>query len=472
MPDLQSITLFAAIYAVIEVVAMLLAADAIMRARSPNAAIAWSISLVTLPLLVIPLYLIFGRSQFHGYAEAIREKQALVEEPLTEWYRRMAELEAELPPSCKPIGRMVKGLTTIPFTHGNEVSLLVDGAKTYQSMLEAIATAESYILVQFYIVKEGEVSTRLKNALIERAQEGITVCFLYDEIGSWKLSQDYLDDLKKAGVAVSGFKTTQGKQNRFQINFRNHRKLLVVDGKAGFIGGHNLADEYLDYRDTHIRIEGPATQQIQLTFMKDWFWATRQIPETGATIMPSLIGKSAVSIISTGPADIHSDCSVLFLTLINSARERVWITSPYFVPDEVMVRALQAAAIRGVDVRIILPGKADHRIVELASFTYYPRMIECGVKLFRYQKKFLHQKVILIDDQLAGVGTVNLDNRSLYLNFEASALIADQSFVNQIVSMLEADLEESDLVCREQFEEKPIYFRVAARVAALASPLL
>ena len=472
MVDLQSITLFAVIYAVIELFAILLAADAIMRARSPNAAIAWSISLVTLPVLVVPFYLIFGRSQFRGYAEAIREKQALVEEPLAEWYRRMGDLEAELPPSCKPVGDMVTGLTGVPFTHGNEVSLLIDGAKTYQSMLEAVATAEFYILVQFYIVKEGEVSTQLKDALIERAEEGINVNFLYDEIGSWKLPQDYLDDLKDAGVEVSGFKTTQGKQNRFQINFRNHRKLLVVDGKVGFIGGHNCADEYLEYRDTHIKIEGPAAQQIQLTFMKDWFWATRQIPEVGSIITPSIVGRNAVSIISTGPADRHSNCSVLFLTLINTARERVWITSPYFVPDEVMVRALQAAAVRGVDVRIILPGKADHQFVELASFTYYPRMIDCGVKLFRYQEKFLHQKVILIDNHLAGVGTVNLDNRSLYLNFEASALIADQTMVKDVESMLEADLESSDLVCREQFEDKPIYFRVAARVAALASPLL
>ena len=450
MIDFQSITLFALIFSVIELVAIGLAVDAIMRAQSPNAAIAWSISLVTFPFLTIPLYLVFGRSRFLGYSEAIREKLLLVEEPLTRWYQKMGSLESELEQGLQPISKLVRGLTGIPFTRGNRVTLLMDGKITYQSMFEAISKAQNFVFIQFYIVNNGKVSEQLKELLIKRAQEGIKIYFLYDEIGSWKLQQDYLDELAENSIAVSGFKTTQGKRNRFQINFRNHRKLLIVDGCIGFIGGHNLGDEYLEYRDTHIKIEGHGAQQIQLTFMKDWFWATRQLPEVKSEGPPEVSGESNVSVISTGPADSLSNCSALFLTLINSAQKRVWITSPYFVPDEVMVRCLQSAAIKGVDVR----------------------MIDCGVKLFRYQKKFLHQKVILIDDLLAGVGTVNLDNRSLYLNFEASALVAERSFIQEIEDMLQEDLEHSMEVCREHFDDKPFYFRVAARIAALASPLL
>jgi cardiolipin synthase len=180
----------------------------------------------------------------------------------------------------------------------------------------------------------------------------------------------------------------------------------------------------------------------------------------------------AVSIANTGPADAHPNCSVLFLTLIKSAAERVWITSPYFVPDDVLARALQAAALRGVDVRVLLPDKADQKLVELASFTYYADMTECGVRLYRYRDRFMHQKVILVDDTLAGIGTVNMDNRSMYLNFEETALVADPGIVREVDSMLRADLERCEAVDGAHFDLKPLPFRAAAQVARLASPLL
>jgi cardiolipin synthase len=319
-------------------------------------------------------------------------------------------------------------------------------------MLEAIASAESYVLVQFYIVQDGTVARRLHKALIEKAHSGVRVHFLYDEIGCWKLPAEYLNTMRDASIEVSGFKTTRGHRNRFQINFRNHRKLLVVDGRVGFIGGHNLADEYLTYRDTHLRIDGPAAQHIQFSILKDWYWATRQIPEISKTIQSAAADDQKVAIVNTGPADAMANCSALFATIVHTAQRRLWMTSPYFVPDDVMVRALQAAAIRGVDVRILLPGKADHRFVELASFTYYCEMMDCGVRLFR--------------------GTVNLDNRALYLNFEATALVADERFAKRVEAMLQSDLEHCESVDRAHFNDKPFRFRVAARIARLASPLL
>jgi cardiolipin synthase len=363
-------------------------------------------------------------------------------------------------------------MTGIPFTRGNRVDLLVDGEATYRAMIDAIATAESYVLIQFYIVEEGTSAQRLRQALIEKAQAGVQVYFLYDEIGCFKLPQAYLNTMRDASIEVSGFKTTQGRRNRFQINFRNHRKLLVVDGRIGFIGGHNLADSYLTYRDTHLRIDGPAALHIQFSFLKDWYWATRRVPEISKKIQPAASDDQKVAIVNTGPADATANCSALFATLAHTARQRLWMTSPYFVPDSVMVRGLQAAAIRGVDVRILLPGKADHRVVELASFTYYREMLDCGVRLYRYQDRFLHQKVFLVDERLAGVGTVNLDCRSFYLNFEATALVADDRFAKRVEAMLKADLAQSEAVDRAHFDDKPLRFRVAARIARLASPLL
>jgi cardiolipin synthase len=316
------------------------------------------------------------------------------------------------------------------------------------------------------------VARRLRDALIEKARAGVRVYFLYDEIGCWSLPAAYLNSMRAASIEVSGFKTTRGHRNRFQINFRNHRKLLVVDGRIGFIGGLNLADAYLSYRDTHLKIEGPAAQHIQFSVIKDWYWATRQVPEISKAIQRLDTEDQKVAIVNTGPADTMPNCSALFATLVHTAQRRLWMTSPYFVPDDVMVRALQAAAIRGVDVRILLPEKADHRFVELASYTYYNEMMDCGVRLFRYQDRFMHQKVFLVDDLLAGVGTVNLDNRAIYLNFEATALVADEGLAKRVETMLKADLAQCETVIPEQFDNKPLRFRVAARIARLASPLL
>ena len=472
MFDIYDLTFLAALLALAEILGILLAVDAVMRPRSSQAAIAWSIALIVLPVVTIPIYLVFGRTHFHGYREALREKEASIGAHLEDWFSRMAAMAAEPHEGLEAVEDLVRGLTRIPFTRGNRVELLVDGEATYGAMHDAIATAESYIRVQFYIVQDGSVARQLSRALIEKARSGVRVHFLYDEIGCWTLPESFLNALRDASIQVSGFKTTRGHRNRFQINFRNHRKLLVVDGRIGFIGGLNLADEYLTYRDTHLRIDGPAAQHIQFSILKDWFWATRQIPELSVAIQPAAADDLKVSIVNTGPADSMPNCSALFATLVKTARRRLWLTSPYFVPDDVMVRALQAAAIRGVDVRILLPGKADHRFVELASFTYYNEMIDCGVQLFRYQDRFLHQKVVLVDDRLAGVGTVNLDNRALYLNFEATALVADDRFARRVEAMLQADLALCEPVDRTHFDNKPLWFRVAARIARLASPLL
>ncbi len=472
MIDLEYISIAGIVLIIAEIAGILLAFDVVMRPRSSQGTIAWFIALITMPLITIPLYLLFGRTRFQGYAEAIRDKQTLIGDQWADWHTDMLALAAPPNENLASIEAVTQRLTGIPFTRGNQVELLIDGETTYNSMLEAIAMAETYIFIQFYIVRDDGIGQRLRDALIRKARAGVRVCFLYDEIGCLKLPDTYLEVMRNESIDVSGFKTTKGKNNRFQINFRNHRKLLIVDGHTSFIGGLNLGDEYLTFRDTHMKIEGPASQHIQLSFLKDWYWATGQIPENSKVVKPSAKANQAAAIVNTGPADDTASCSLLFTSLINMAQHRLWITSPYFVPDDVMVRAFQAAAIRGVDVRIILPGKADHKLVELASFTYYESMINCGVRLFRYRERFIHQKVILVDNEIAGIGTVNLDNRSLHLNFEATGMIADNSFANDVEAMLITDLECSEEVHSAHFDDKPLWFRVAARVSRLSSPLL
>ena len=251
----------------------------------------------------------------------------------------------------------------------------------------------------------------------------------------------------------------------------------MIDGKKAFIGGLNVGDEYLgrdkrfgDWRDTHLLMKGPAVEAVQLVFLEDWFWACDRVPELAWAGVAEEADQIA-AVIPTGPADPLDSWKLLVSEAANSARKKLWIASPYFVPDEGIMTALQLAAIRGVDVRIMLPDRADHILVWLSAYTYYEQTIPYGVKIFRYQRGFLHQKVILIDDRMAAVGTANLDNRSFRLNFEITAFVSDRKFVQQVDEMLESDFEACVEVREEEFTDKPFLFRAACRAARLTAPV-
>ncbi|CAM2065795.1 cardiolipin synthase [Sulfidibacter corallicola] len=304
------------------------------------------------------------------------------------------------------------------------------------------------------------------------------VYLLYDDLGSVEPPEVSLDQVRMAGGYVASFRTALGLGKRFQINFRNHRKIVVVDGTKAFVGGHNVGDQYLgrnDYfgrwRDTHIWIEGPAVPCIQLSFLEDWHWATQETLELRWSPRAVAIPGQKVLVLPWGPADELNTGSLFFVHVIHQARERLWIASPYFVPDDQVVAALELAVIRGVDVRILVPQKPDHLLVYLSGFTYIEEMAPSGVKFYRYQPGFLHQKVMLVDDDVAAVGTANLDYRSLYINFEMTLLSVDRTFATEVAEMLEQDFRDARQIGVEEFEARPIWFRVAARVARLLAPL-
>ena len=285
--------------------------------------------------------------------------------------------------------------------------------------------------------------------------------------------------MQMAGVVTSAFHTTKGKTNRFQLNFRNHRKIVVVDGKAAWVGGHNVGDEYLGkspkfgaWRDTHVRIEGPAVQAIQFCFVEDWHWAANVFPELNWEPQQAVDGKDEILTVASGPADNLETCGLMFVQAINDARERVWIASPYFVPDLQILSALKLAALRGVDVRILLPQKGDHRTVYLASFSYFQNTLPLGIKIYRYSAGFMHQKVFLIDSSYAAVGTANLDNRSFRLNFEITILNYDPQFIKEVEDMLSADFSRSRRAVMEDYTRKSFFFKLAVRSARLLAPIL
>jgi cardiolipin synthase len=346
-------------------------------------------------------------------------------------------------------------------------------------MFACIDQAREYVLLQYYIVHDDELGRELKDRLMARAEQGVRIYFQYDEIGCHKLSKEYIMALKRAGVEMSPFKTTRGRGNRFQLNFRNHRKITVVDGRTAFVGGHNVGDEYMGrnprfgrWRDTHVKIQGPVVRQVQLSFVKDWYWATRQAPRLNWKVLSGDGNGVNMLALSTGPTDEIDTCALMFVQAIHSAQSRFWLSSPYFVPNEAVLEALQIAALRGVDVRIMLPAKPDHRTVHLAGLSFLPQLDIPGLRLYRYEAGFLHQKAMLIDDSLAAVGTANADNRSFSLNFEITMLVADKDFAAKVEAMFVEDFKNSRILEAEEYHHLGTLTRLGVRIARLFSPLL
>lgn len=301
---------------------------------------------------------------------------------------------------------------------------------------------------------------------------------LYDSVGSHALPSAYSHKLRAGGVNIRAFATRRGWFNRFQVNFRNHRKIVVVDGLQGFLGGHNVGDEYLGgnpklspWRDTHVQVSGPVLACLQESFAEDWFWASRQLPPL---ILPDTYPEDGVlcQVLASGPADPQETCSLFFVEAIHSARERLWITSPYFIPDEAVFAALRLAVLRGVDVRILIPSRADHRIVYAASSLFAFEAVRAGVRMFRFEPGFLHQKVVLIDNEISAIGSANLDNRSFRLNFEIMLLTVDRAFADQVEAMLSHDFDQSREITAEDSRDTHRLQQLGMRIARLISPIL
>ncbi len=466
------------IFTFAEILGIISSIDAAIKSRTSQGAIAWVVSLLTFPYLAVPLYWIFGRNKFRGYVK-LRDAKNREIRHFVERLAYRINTENMIP---QPIGAnalaLIK-LTGMPPTRYNKAKILINGHTTFSSIFHHINLAREYILIQFFIINDDETGRDLKNRLIEKAGRKVKIYLLYDEIGCHKLPPEYIDELKAKGIKASAFRTTKGITNRFQINFRNHRKIVVMDGDVAFVGGHNVGDEYMGkskkfgpWRDTHVKVSGPSVQCLQYTFMEDWYWATGKILNLNWNPRIHTDEDMHTHVIASGPADQLDTCALLFLHMFNSAKKRVWIASPYFVPDPQTISALQLAALRGVDIRIILPEKPDHLLVYLASFSYYHETIPFGIKIYRYNAGFMHQKVVIIDDKAASVGTANLDNRSFRLNFEISLLFYDSKIIKEIEAMLEKDFANSREVSMEAFKKRPFWFKVAARFSRLFSPIL
>ncbi|MBU1330987.1 MAG: cardiolipin synthase [Gammaproteobacteria bacterium] len=456
------------------------AVHAVLTVRTAQGAIAWALSLFFMPYLTLLPYLVFGRSRFDAYIAARRDIDRQMHSAVADLDWR-PWVDATVQPGDAPAYDRLAALPRLgrlPCLGQNRVQLLIDGEATFAALFEALEQAREVILIQFFIVHDDALGRRLQALLLARAAAGVQVFFLYDGIGSHALPRAYLQGLRNGGVQVHAFPTRGGWFNRFQLNFRNHRKVVVVDGEVGFLGGLNVGDEYLGlkpplapWRDTHLAVHGPVVAALQESFAEDWYWAARTLPPL---LLPSVYPEESMrcQLIASGPADAQETCSLLFVEAINSARERLWLTSPYFIPDEALFSALRLAVLRGVDVRLLLPSRPDHKVVYAASSLYALEALRAGVRVFRYRPGFLHQKVVLIDDEACLIGSANLDNRSLRLNFEVSLLTVDRVFAGEVAQMLERDFSHSRELVGADRKHAHRLQQLGMRVARLISPIL
>jgi cardiolipin synthase len=456
------------------------AIHALLTVRTAQGAIAWAMPLLFIPYFTLIPYLVFGRSSFDAYIKARRQANQEMRSAISDmnWRPWIEEAVAARRSDAYASLRAMPKLGHTPALANNEVKLLINGDDTFAAIFSAIKAARQTVLIQFFIIHDDELGRRLQNLLLEKAAEGVAVYVLYDRIGSHALPGSYSDTLRAGGVQIKAFATRGGWLNRFQINFRNHRKIVVVDGTYGFLGGHNVGDEYIGlkpplapWRDTHVQVIGPVVACLQESFAEDWFWATRKLPPLS---LPDSFPEDGVlcQLLATGPADKQETCSLFFVEAIHAATERVWITSPYFVPDEAVSAALHLAVLRGVDVRLLLPSRPDHYVVYAASSLFAFEAVRAGVRVFRYKPGFMHQKVVLVDSEITAIGSANLDNRSFRLNFELMLLTVDSDFAREVENMLNDDFALAHEISVQESRETHHLQQLGMRVARLISPIL
>ncbi|MFY8215565.1 MAG: cardiolipin synthase [Chthoniobacterales bacterium] len=460
----------------IQVGGVLLALRAILISRTPQAGIAWVIGLITFPILAIPLFLVFGESRFTGYKQAGRGESPELDRLLDETDQRLRAFQTPPDDPQSDAIRLNERLIGLPLTHGNRADLLVDGKQTFDAIGSAIDAASESVVFQFFIIRDDGLGKKMQTHLIAALRRGVEVFVTFDQVGSHQLPESYIEDLKAAGAQVRRFVTNRQLGTKFRVNFRNHRKLVLVDRKVAFVGGLNVGDEYMGlsprfgpWRDTFVRLEGPVAHALAIPFAEDWEFTSKSVPALRGSDIPIRAGEARVFTIPAGPAPVWNVCPATLIEIIRSTRRRLWLASPYFIPDSSLLAAIGHAALRGVDVRLILPQNPDHLLPWLTSFTFYPKLREAGVRVFRYQTGFMHQKVLLADDSLAVVGSINLDYRSFMLNFELSVGVFDQQFAHSVEQMFLEDFAESNPEDLRSYEDGSLVFRLKCRAASLLS---
>ncbi|TDF93892.1 cardiolipin synthase [Paenibacillus piri] len=452
--------------------------------RYPSKTVAWLVILFIFPVIGFIMYYFLAK-EYTQHKKVRRKRLRSTPNPLYEGrIYSAAQPDGEGKPQ-DPIcnePRLFALLNNIPsssFTLQNEVTVLTNADKAYEAILEALEKAKSYIHFEFYTFRDDKIGRAFYDVLVRKAAEGVKIRCIFDGVGSYKLSNSYIEGLRQAGLETYIFLPPLIAFFDKRMNYRNHRKVVLVDGVIGFLGGINVGEEYVGgnpklgfWRDTHLQLEGDAVYSLQYTFLTDWFFVSGQrltepemFPEHHNT------GNKRVQIISSGP-DANWDAILeMYFGAITTAVKRIYITTPYFVPDPSISMGLKTAAVSGVDVRIIYPSKTDSKVVNYASKSYFEELMQAGVRFYTYQKGFMHAKVLIIDEILASVGTANMDMRSFFSNFELNAVLFDKATIARLEADFLQDLKESKELKLETFEQRSKLQKGKEIVARLLSPL-
>lgn len=444
--------------------------------RNPVKSLSWVLVLLFLPVIGLIVYIIFGQNLRKQKIISRKTFRSSENYPLPD----IQQLNTDLPDNnlVNLVRLLHKNSDALTFPN-NKIEILSDGKSTFDAMFTAIRNAKSHIHIEFFIFGNDKISNRLRVLLISKAMEGVRVRMIYDYWGSFFLSRLYLRTLREAGVFIRPFLPFRLRLGRSKINYRNHRKLLIVDGKIGFTGGLNVADRYIfgntlgRWRDTFVQFEGSVVHGLQQLFLSDWYFVEHKlITDKKYYPTPVAFEKNLVQIVSSGPDTEWEAIMQGISSAIMAATKYVYIHTPYFIPNEVLNNCIQMAAMSGIDIRLMIPTRSDSRLSDHCTSSYLGHILEAGVRVFRYKKGFLHSKAIVIDDFVSIVGSANLDERSFNQNFEANAFIYDATTAIHLKQLFERDMEGCEEITFENWNSRKRSQKLQESFARLFSPLM
>ncbi|MDA9470680.1 cardiolipin synthase [Enterococcus sp. 5H] len=439
--------------------------------------IAWVLTLYCVPFVGLFLYLFFGRSKLKSNAVQRKEQEELVQ-----YVQTLHQVKVD------PLNNLQmknERLSAKAVTGGNQFEVLTDGEETFEMIFSALNDAHDHIHLFYFIIKEDEVADQLRKILIRKASEGVQVRFAVDGLGSLKLSDSYLDSLKAAGIEVAVFNPIRSFYHISRVNWRNHRKVIVIDGKIGFAGGLNVGNEYLGitpkfshWRDTHLKITGPLVNQLQETFLYDWLYmkntsgsASQFMSET--YFSDAAVGSDEGQVVYGGPYDSERVVRDVLFNMIDSAKEKISIASPYFVPDDELLALLRRAARNGIQVEIIIPGKGDRKLSYYGNDYYIESLLSAGIHVYKYDDTaFIHCKVMIVDDQIATIGSTNFDIRSFDINHEISVILYSGQAIQTLVTNFNTDRSNAKQITEHELLQRTTWQRIKAKLSGLFAPLL
>lgn len=457
----------------------------IFQNRNPLKTLSWILVILLVPFAGIIIYIFFGQNY---RKQKIFSRKGLIDlEQLADYAARQSislpdylANESEAVKSKEHLIKLMLNNNRSVLTTYNKVDLLVDGKETFPAMAEAIASAKEYIHLQFYRIEPDMLGTEFKELLKKKASEGVKVRVIFDDVGSWNIKNSYLKEVRSAGIEIYSFMPVRFPMLTNKINFRNHRKIVVVDGVTGFVGGLNIADKYLHgvkdlgpWRDTHLRVTGESVAALNSVFLTDWYFVSGEaITNIDSYLEHQRVNsKCLMQVASGGPDSDWASIMQVYFSAIATAKESIYLSSPYFSPDDSILNALLTASLSGVDVKIIFPQRSDSAIANWNTRSYISELLDAGIKIFLFEKGFAHSKYLLVDGVFASVGSPNVDIRSFELNFEVTALIYDEAFGSELGSLFEEDISKSREVNPDVWENRKKTEKYKESLARILGPL-